>query len=56
MKLIGKYIIILKNAVNYKKDNILIEKTETNYESTLTRLMLINYNIKTIKKSLNSNL
>ena len=29
-------------AVDYKKDNILIEKTETNYESTLTRLMLIN--------------
>lgn len=29
-------------AVDYKKDNILIEKTETNHESTLTRLMLIN--------------
>ena len=29
-------------AVDYKKDNILIKKTETNYESTLTRLMLIN--------------
>ncbi len=29
-------------AVDCKKDNILIEKTETNYESTLTRLMLIN--------------
>ena len=29
-------------AVDYKKDNTLIEKTETNYESTLTRLMLIN--------------
>ena len=29
-------------AVDYKKDNILIEKTETNYESTLTRLMLVN--------------
>lgn len=29
-------------ALDYKKDNILIEKTETNYESTLTRLMLIN--------------
>lgn len=29
-------------VVDYKKDNILIEKTETNYESTLTRLMLIN--------------
>lgn len=29
-------------AVDYKKDNILIEKTETNYESTLTRLMFIN--------------
>ena len=29
-------------AVDYKKDNILIEKTETNYESTITRLMLIN--------------
>ena len=29
-------------AIDYKKDNTLIEKTETNYESTLTRLMLIN--------------
>ena len=29
-------------AVDYKKDNILIEKIETNHESTLTRLMLIN--------------
>lgn len=29
-------------AVDYKKDNILIEKSETNHESTLTRLMLIN--------------
>lgn len=29
-------------AVDYKKDNILIEKTETNNESTFTRLMLIN--------------
>ena len=29
-------------VVDYKKDNILIKKTETNYESTLTRLMLIN--------------
>ena len=29
-------------AVDYKKDNILIKKTETNYESTLTSLMLIN--------------
>lgn len=29
-------------AVDCKKDNILIEKIETNYESTLTRLMLIN--------------
>lgn len=29
-------------AVDYKKDNILIKKTETNYESTFTRLMLIN--------------
>lgn len=29
-------------AVDYKKDNILIKKAETNYESTLTRLMLIN--------------
>lgn len=29
-------------AVDYKKDNILIKKTETNYESTLTRFMLIN--------------
>lgn len=29
-------------AVDYKKNNILIEKTETNHESTLTRLMLIN--------------
>ena len=29
-------------AVDYKKDNIIIEKTETNHESTLTRLMLIN--------------
>ena len=29
-------------AVDYKKDNILIEKTETNHESPLTRLMLIN--------------
>lgn len=29
-------------AVDYKKDNILIEKTETNHESTLTKLMLIN--------------
>ena len=28
--------------VDYKKGNILIEKTETNYESSLTRLMLIN--------------
>ena len=29
-------------AVDYKKDNILIEKTETNHESPLTRLMLMN--------------
>ena len=29
-------------ALDYKKDNILIEKTETNHESTLTKLMLIN--------------
>ncbi len=29
-------------AIDYKKDNTLIEKTETNYESTPTRLMLIN--------------
>lgn len=33
-------------AVDYKKDNILIEKTETNYESTLTRLMLINNKLR----------
>ena len=33
-------------AVDYKKDNILIEKAETNYESTLTRLMLINDKLK----------
>ena len=47
-----KYVFLYKNkeinnclkeyAVDYKKDNILIEKTETNHESTLTKLMLIN--------------
>lgn len=36
------YNCLKEYAVDYKKDNILIEKTETNYESTLTRLMLIN--------------
>lgn len=36
------YNCLKEYAVDYKKDNILIEKTETNHESTLTRLMLIN--------------
>lgn len=36
------YNCLKEYAVDYKKDNILIKKTETNYESTLTRLMLIN--------------
>lgn len=36
------YNCLKEYAVDYKKDNILIEKIETNYESTLTRLMLIN--------------
>ena len=36
------YNCLKEYAVDYKKDNILIEKIETNHESTLTRLMLIN--------------
>ena len=35
-------VCIKEYALDYKKDNILIEKTETNHESTLTKLMLIN--------------
>lgn len=36
------YNCLKEYAVDYKKDNILIEKIETNHESALTRLMLIN--------------
>lgn len=40
------YNCLKEYAVDYKKDNILIEKIETNHESTLTRLMLINDKLK----------